>query len=124
MPGKPAAARRLRSAPHTSPEPQGRSPVVAANLVVVFFGVSWGPVVWVLLGEMFPNRIRAARVGRRGGCSVVANFIVSVSFPVMSSIGLGFAYGVFTSQSPCCPSLRGQVHPRNEGHELGDMQEA
>ena len=32
----------------------------AANLFVVAFGMSWGPVVWVLLGEKFPNRIRAA----------------------------------------------------------------
>src|SRR6478736_9561411 len=33
--------------------------LVAANLFVVAFGMSWGPVVWVLLGEMFPNRMRA-----------------------------------------------------------------
>ena len=33
--------------------------LVGANLFVVFFGMSWGPVVWVLLGEMFNNRIRA-----------------------------------------------------------------
>src|SRR5689334_1598140 len=33
--------------------------LISANLFVVAFGMSWGPVVWVLLGEMFPNRIRA-----------------------------------------------------------------
>jgi MFS transporter, SP family, sugar:H+ symporter len=38
-------------------------PVVAANLFVVAFVRSRGPVVWVLLGEMFPNRIRAAALG-------------------------------------------------------------
>ena len=37
--------------------------LVAANLFVVSFGMSWGPVVWVLLGEMFPNRIRGAALG-------------------------------------------------------------
>ena len=37
--------------------------LIAANLFVVAFGMSWGPVVWVLLGEMFPNRIRAAALG-------------------------------------------------------------
>ena len=44
--------------------------LVAANLFVVAFGMSWGPVVWVLLGEMFPNRIRAAALAsprRRSG---------------------------------------------------------
>ena len=34
--------------------------VIAFNLYVAFFAATWGPVVWVLLGEMFPNRIRAA----------------------------------------------------------------
>ena len=34
--------------------------LLAANLYVVFFGFSWGPIVWVLLGEMFNNQIRAA----------------------------------------------------------------
>ncbi|HEX3200286.1 MAG TPA: sugar porter family MFS transporter, partial [Propionibacteriaceae bacterium] len=39
---------------------QGPIALVAANLYVVAFGMSWGPIVWVLLGEMFPNRMRAA----------------------------------------------------------------
>ena len=34
--------------------------LVAANLYIVAFGMSWGPVMWVLLGEMFPNRLRGA----------------------------------------------------------------
>ena len=37
----------------------GTIALVAANLYVVFFGATWGPVVWVLLGEMFSNKIRA-----------------------------------------------------------------
>jgi hypothetical protein len=37
----------------------GAAAPLAANAFVVFFRMSWGPVVWVLLGEMFPNRIRA-----------------------------------------------------------------
>ena len=34
--------------------------VVAANLYVIFFNFSWGPVMWVMLGEMFPNQIRGS----------------------------------------------------------------
>ena len=34
--------------------------VVAINLYIISFGVSWGPVVWVLLSEMFPNKLRGA----------------------------------------------------------------
>jgi MFS transporter, SP family, sugar:H+ symporter len=44
--------------------------LVVAKLYVFAFGMSWGPVVWVMLGEKFPNRIRAAALGvarpRRG----------------------------------------------------------
>ena len=48
--------------------------LVAANLFVVAFGVSWGPVVWVLLGEMFPNRIRSAALGLASGVQWMANW--------------------------------------------------
>ena len=52
-----ATARRRQTEPAGRP---GVIALIAANLFVVSFGMSWGPVVWVLLGEMFPNRIRAA----------------------------------------------------------------
>jgi len=40
---------------------QGPIALVAANIFVVAFGMSWGPVVWVLLGESFPNRTSPSR---------------------------------------------------------------
>ncbi|KAB1659432.1 sugar porter family MFS transporter [Pseudoclavibacter chungangensis] len=70
--------------------------LVAANLFVVFFGCSWGPVVWVLLGEMFSNRIRAIALSVAAAAQWIANFVISTTFPVLSSIGLGVAYGVYT----------------------------
>ena len=48
--------------------------LIAANLFVVAFGMSWGPVVWVLLGEMFPNRIRAAALGLAAAGQWAANW--------------------------------------------------
>jgi len=98
--------------------------VVAANLYVVFFGVSWGPVVWVLLGEMFPNRIRAAALAVGAAAQWIANFIVSVSFPVMSSIGLGFAYGVFTVFAVLSFFFVVKFIRETKGMSLEDMQEA
>jgi MFS transporter, SP family, sugar:H+ symporter len=69
----------------------------AANLYVVAFGISWGPVMWVLLGEMFPNRLRGAALAVSGATNWVANFAITASFPVMlSHIGLGGTYGLYT----------------------------
>ncbi len=98
--------------------------VVAANLYVVFFGVSWGPVVWVLLGEMFPNRIRAAALAVGAAAQWIANFIVSVSFPGMSSIGLGFAYGVFTVFAVLSWLFVARYIKETKGVQLEDMQGA
>jgi MFS transporter, SP family, sugar:H+ symporter len=98
--------------------------VVAANLYVVFFGVSWGPVVWVLLGEMFPNRIRAAALAVAAAAQWMANFIVSVSFPGLSEIGLGFAYGVFTVFAALSFFFVMKFIRETKGMSLEDMQEA
>jgi MFS transporter, SP family, sugar:H+ symporter len=69
--------------------------VVAANLYVVFFGVSWGPVVWVLLGEMFNNRIRAYALAVAAAAQWIANYIVSQTFPTLASVSLAVAYGLY-----------------------------
>ncbi len=71
--------------------------LVAANLYVFCFGFSWGPVVWVLLGEMFPNRIRALAVSVAAAAQWIANFIVSATFPTLQNLGLGWAYGLYTA---------------------------
>ena len=59
--------------------------LVAANLFVVFFGASWGPLVWVLLGEIFPNSIRARALGVAAAAQWLANFVVSTTFPPMAA---------------------------------------
>ena len=101
----------------------GPMAVVAANLYVVFFGVSWGPVVWVLLGEMFPNRIRAAALAVGAAAQWIANFIVSVAFPGMADIGLGFAYGVFTIMAVLSLFFVMRFIKETKGMSLEDMQE-
>jgi sugar porter (SP) family MFS transporter len=83
--------------PDGNPSLPGASGVVAliaANLFVVAFGMSWGPVVWVLLGEMFPNRIRAAALGIAAAGQWAANWLITVSFPGLRE-HLGLAYGFY-----------------------------
>jgi MFS family permease len=69
--------------------------LVAANAYVFFFGMSWGPAVWVLLGEIFPNRIRAAALGLAASMQWIANFAISATFPSLASAGLLYAYGLY-----------------------------
>ncbi|MBQ4856456.1 sugar porter family MFS transporter [Rhodanobacter sp. B2A1Ga4] len=77
------------------PGATGMVALVAANAYVVFFGVSWGPVVWVLLGEMFPNRIRATALAVAAAAQWLANFAITSTFPALAELGLTFAYGLY-----------------------------
>ncbi|NQZ81537.1 MAG: sugar porter family MFS transporter [Colwellia sp.] len=74
----------------------GTFALIMANLFVVFFGLSWGPIVWVLLGEMFNNRIRGAALAVAASAQWIANFAITMTFPMMlGSIGLAGAYGLY-----------------------------
>ena len=67
--------------------------LVAANLYVIFFNASWGPVMWVMLGEMFPNQIRGSGLAVSGFAQWIANAAISVSFPSLAvSPGLAVTY--------------------------------
>ncbi|PSF37804.1 MFS transporter [Aphanothece hegewaldii CCALA 016] len=71
--------------------------LIAANLFVFCYGFSWGPVVWVMLGEMFNNKIRAVALSVAAAVQWVANFLISTSFPpLLATFGLGAAYGLYT----------------------------
>ncbi|MEH2241614.1 sugar porter family MFS transporter [Nostoc sp.] len=75
----------------------GTMALIAANLYVFCFGFSWGPVVWVLLGEMFNNKIRAAALSVAAAMQWIANFVISTTFPpILQYFGLGSAYGLYT----------------------------
>ena len=75
----------------------GKLALVAANVYVIFFNMSWGPVMWVMLGEMFPNRIRGSGLAVAGAAQWTSNFAITASFPILlGSIGLAGAYGIYT----------------------------
>ena len=79
------------------PQGVGTIALVAANAYVVFFNLSWGPVMWVMLGEMFPNQMRGSALAVAGAAQWCANFAVSSSFPWMSKhVGLPVTYGAYT----------------------------
>ncbi len=70
--------------------------LVLANVYIIFFGISWGPVMWVMLGEMFPNRLRGAALSVAGLSQWITNFLVTMTFPILlTRFGLGLAYGLY-----------------------------
>lgn len=74
----------------------GTLALVAANAYVFFFNLSWGPVMWVLLGEMFPNQIRGSGLAVAGFAQWIANFAITMTFPIMlTTVGLASAYGFY-----------------------------
>jgi SP family sugar:H+ symporter-like MFS transporter len=75
----------------------GTVALLIANAYVFFFCVSWGPVMWVMLGEMFQNKFRGAALAVSGFAQWIANFAVTFTFPkLLLSFGLGTAYGIYT----------------------------
>jgi len=103
------------------PAPWGPIALVAANLYVIFFGVSWGPVVWVLLGEMFPNRIRAMALAVAAAAQWLANFAITSSFPVMAQFSLPFSYGVYAAFAAISLLFVLKFVRETRGVELEDM---
>ncbi len=72
--------------------------LLAANAYVVFFNMSWGPIMWVMLGEMFPNQIRGSGLAVSGFAQWIANAAISVSFPALVvSPGLAVTYSFYAA---------------------------
>ncbi|MFC5953699.1 sugar porter family MFS transporter [Streptomyces pratens] len=78
------------------PATQGWVALVAAHIFVLFFALSWGVVVWVMLGEMFPNRIRAAALGVAAAAQWIANWAITASFPSLADWNLSVTYVIYT----------------------------
>lgn len=74
----------------------GALALISANTYIFFFNISWGPVMWVMLGEMFPNQIRGSGLAVAGFAQWISNFAITMSFPLMlTGIGLAGAYGFY-----------------------------
>ena len=97
--------------------------LVCANAFVVFFGATWGPLVWVLLGEMFPNSIRAAALSVAAAAQWAANFFISTTFPAFAEIGLTFAYGFYAFFAVVSFFFVLFTVPETKGKELEEMTE-
>ncbi|OZA76493.1 MAG: MFS transporter, partial [Caulobacter sp. 39-67-4] len=99
----------------------GLTALIAANLYVVFFNLSWGPVMWVMLGEMFPNQMRGSALAVAGFAQWIANFLISVSFPALAAISLPMTYGFYAVSALVSFFLVQKLIQETRGKELEDM---
>ncbi|MCG8371264.1 MAG: sugar porter family MFS transporter [Proteobacteria bacterium] len=101
----------------------GPTALVAANLYVMFFNFSWGPVMWVMLGEMFPNQIRGTGLAISGLAQWGSNFGITMTFPILlAGIGLAGAYGFYTACAVISILFVVKMVHETKGIELEDMQ--
>ncbi|PBC85307.1 MFS transporter, sugar porter (SP) family [Streptomyces sp. 2224.1] len=93
--GLEAWAFSAKTAAGTLPATEGTVALIAAHVFVLFFALSWGVVVWVFLGEMFPNKIRAAALGVAASAQWIANWAITASFPSLSDWNLSGTYVIY-----------------------------
>ncbi|WP_313400057.1 sugar porter family MFS transporter [Stenotrophomonas sp.] len=105
------------------PGHMGTLALVAANAYVVFFNLSWGPVMWVMLGEMFPNQIRGSALAVAGAAQWTANFGVTVTFPILlAAAGLAATYSIYLVAAVISVFFVLRYVQETKGRELEQMQ--
>lgn len=97
--------------------------VAAALLYSALFNLSWGPIMWVMLGEMFPNQIRGSALAVAGFFQWFANYLVAQSFPIMlGSIGLAASYSFYAVCAVISFFLVAWLVHETRGKELEQME--
>jgi MFS transporter, SP family, sugar:H+ symporter len=71
--------------------------LIAINVFAVAFGVTWGPVMWVVLGELFAGNLRTIAVAVCTAANWITNWAVTRTFPFLAGVGLSFAYGLYAA---------------------------
>jgi MFS transporter, SP family, sugar:H+ symporter len=102
---------------------QGPIALCSAVLYTMLFNTSWGPVMWIMLGEMFPNQMRGSGLAVSGLSQWLSNFGITMTFPIMlTGIGLGGAYGFYTVCAVISIFFILKFVHETKGKELEEMQ--
>ncbi len=106
--------------------------IVALLCMLVYvagFAMSWGPVTWVLLSEMFPNKIRGKAMAAAVAMQWISNYLVSWSFPVMDKnsylvqqFNHGFAYWIYGFMGILALFFVWKFIPETKGKTLEEME--
>ncbi|WP_053914772.1 sugar porter family MFS transporter [Streptomyces sp. SCSIO 75703] len=103
------------------PDTQAAVALVAAHTFVLFFAMSLGVAAWVLLGEMFPSRIRAAALGVAACAQWVANWLVTATFPSMAEWNLSGSYVIYAVFATLAVPFILKWVPETKGRTLEEM---
>jgi len=108
---------------------KGSVALVAMLVYTAGFAVSWGPVTWVLLSEIFPNQIRGKAMALAVAAQWIANYLVSWSFPILDKnpylvehFKHGFAYWIYGFMSILAAIFMAKMVPETKGRTLEQME--
>jgi MFS transporter, SP family, xylose:H+ symportor len=103
----------------------GTAALIAVVAYIAGFALSWGPVVWVLLSEIFPNAIKGKAMALAVAAQWIANLFVSWSFKVLDGnstlnamFNHGFSYWVYGAMSFIAAWFVWRYVPETKGHRL------
>ena len=106
----------------------GLAALIFMLLYTAAFAMSWGPVCWVLLSEIFPNSIRGA-MSIAVAAQWIANWVVSLSFPMMndnvwltSKFNHGFSYWIYGIMGILSAIFMWKLVPETKGKTLEEME--
>ncbi|MBP6065121.1 D-xylose transporter XylE [Bacteroides sp.] len=74
---------------------KGIAPVLSVIVYAAFFMMSWGPICWVLIAEIFPNTIRGKAIAIAVAFQWIFNYIISSTFPALYDFSPMFAYSLY-----------------------------
>ena len=110
-------------------EQMGFLSLLAMLCYVASFAVSWGPICWVLLAEIFPNKIRSQAMALAVAAQWVANYLVSWTFPMMDKStylnGIfhhAFAYWIYALMAVLAALFMWRFVPETKGRSLEEME--
>jgi SP family xylose:H+ symportor-like MFS transporter len=108
---------------------KGMVALVAMLVYTAGFAVSWGPVTWVLLSEIFPNQIRGKAMAVAVAAQWIANYLVSWTFPILDEnpylvahFKHGFAYWIYGLMSILAALFMWRFVPETKGRSLEQME--
>ncbi|GAB3063495.1 D-xylose transporter XylE [Virgibacillus ainsalahensis] len=91
-------------------------------LYTASFMMSWGPICWVLLSEIFPNKIRGQAMAIAVAAQWAANFFISSTYPSMMEFSGGLTYGFYGLMSVISAIFVWKMVPETNGKSLEELE--